>query len=558
LPKSDRPFAAVRAYSYGVVAPLAPGDPAVVGAYRLVGRLGRGGMGTVYLGQPAVAAAPGVPDLRVAVKVVHPDLAADAGFRARFREEVAAARRVAPFCTARVVDADPHAAQPYLVTEYVDGVSLRQAVDERGPLDGSTLAGVALGVAAALAAIHAAGLVHRDLKPANVLLSLSGQRVIDFGIARALDSARRLTQVGTVLGTPGWMAPEQIAGGVVGPAADVFSWGSLVGYAATGRNPWAEGGGGPTALAYRVVHDAPDLAGLDGALRPLVELALRKEPAARPSARDLVLSLLGGTAAPGQPVPLADPAGAATAAATQLVRLGLGGTTAAPRAGPPGQPPPTAVMPPPTAVMPARTRALTRHPGGAPPPGPPPPPPYAYPHAYPPPRRKRRWYRKKRYLLPLAVLAVLLFSAARPDDPNDPGAGTVPSNRASGIGAPVRDGQLEFVLRSWRCGLERIGQPPRVLRPQGQYCVGRVEVRNIGDEPRTLYEPVQKLFDTNDREYHADFRARLVIDNQTLWEEVNPGNTVRGTMAFDVAEDATPERLEFHDGLLSGGATLRL
>jgi Domain of unknown function (DUF4352) len=212
-------------------------------------------------------------------------------------------------------------------------------------------------------------------------------------------------------------------------------------------------------------------------------------------------------------------------------------------------------MPPPTAVMPARTRALTGRPGSVPPPGPAPPPPYAYP----PPRRKRRWYRKKRYLLPLAVLAVLLFSAARPDDPNDPAdPGTVPGGEASGVGAPVRDGQLEFVLRSWRCGLDRIGQPPRVLRPQGQYCVGRVDVRNIGTEPRTLYEPVQKLFDTKEREYHADFRARFVIDNQTLWEEVNLGNTVRGTMAFDVAEDATPERLEFHDGLLSGGATLRL
>ena len=234
----------------GAVTPLEPGDPRTIGRYGLTGRLGTGGMGTVYLGR---ALAGGPP---VAVKVVHAELAADPEFRARFADEVAAARRVAPFCTARVLDADPAARAPYLVTEFVDGVPLSVAVSDGGPLDESTLHGVALGVAAALSAVHAAGVVHRDLKPANVLLSLSGPRVIDFGIARALDVARRHTQAGMLVGTPGWMAPEQFRGGTVGPAADVFSWGSLVAYAATGHNPWSHAQSGPVAVADRA--GAPD------------------------------------------------------------------------------------------------------------------------------------------------------------------------------------------------------------------------------------------------------------------------------------------------------------
>src|SRR6185312_12182964 len=224
----------------GAVMPLEPGDPRTIGRYGLTGRLGTGGMGTVYLGRALGGGPP------VAVKVVHAELAGDPEFRARFADEVAAARRVAPFCTARVVDADPAARAPYLVTEFVDGVPLNVAVSDGGPLDESTLHGVALGVAAALSAVHAAGVVHRDLKPANVLLSLSGPRVIDFGIARALDVARRHTQAGMLVGTPGWMAPEQFRDGTVGPAADVFSWGSLVAYAATGHNPWSHAQSGPS------------------------------------------------------------------------------------------------------------------------------------------------------------------------------------------------------------------------------------------------------------------------------------------------------------------------
>ncbi|WP_131771035.1 serine/threonine-protein kinase, partial [Candidatus Protofrankia californiensis] len=264
--------------------PLQRDDPGVVGRYRITGRLGSGGMGVVYLGLDTA----GRP---VAVKVIRADLAADPEFRARFADEVAAARRVAPFCTAQVLDADPGARLPYLVTEYIDGVRLDDVVTSRGPLSLSTLQGVAVGVASALTAIHGAGIVHRDLKPSNVLLSYSGPRVIDFGIARAADAAVGRTRSGLVLGSAGWMAPEQMEGVPVGPSADVFAWGLLIAYAATGRHPF--GGGAPLEVAQRMAVERPTLEALPAGLRPLVASTLARDPHARPSAERLVLVLLG-------------------------------------------------------------------------------------------------------------------------------------------------------------------------------------------------------------------------------------------------------------------------
>ncbi|CUU57693.1 Serine/threonine protein kinase [Parafrankia irregularis] len=259
---------------------LHPHEPRVIGPYRLLRRLGAGGMGTVYLSETA--------GRRVAVKIVRPDLAADEEFRRRFRQEVDAARRVAPFCTAEVLDADPDAAAPYLVTEFIDGVRLDHAV-ENGPISGSTLTGLAVGVATALTAIHSAGLVHRDLKPSNVLLSMSGPRVIDFGIAQALEGAKaKPTAWG--FGSAGWMAPEQVNGQPIGPEADVFTWGILVAFAGTGRHPF--GTGTDLELSTRIVGREPDLVGLSPSLKPLVAAALAKNPDARPSARDLLLSLI--------------------------------------------------------------------------------------------------------------------------------------------------------------------------------------------------------------------------------------------------------------------------
>jgi hypothetical protein len=283
---------------------LEPGDPAELGQYELLGRLGTGGMGTVYLAR-------GSDRRRVAVKVIRPELAKDEAFIRRFHREVAAAQKVAGFCTARVVGADLDPPQPYLVTEYVEGVRLDRAVERNGPLTGSNLDGFAVGVAAALTAIHAANVVHRDLKPSNVVLSLFGPRVIDFGIARALDASAEVTRASLVMGTPGWMAPEQLTGEKPSQASDIFVWGTLVAFAATGRAPFGEGS--PTEIALRIVNEPPDLAGFDGPLRATVATCMDKDAARRPSAKALLMELLGEQL--DEPVP----SGQAGRAATQVL-----------------------------------------------------------------------------------------------------------------------------------------------------------------------------------------------------------------------------------------------
>ncbi|MFG2247275.1 serine/threonine-protein kinase [Spirillospora sp. NPDC048823] len=269
---------------------LRPEDPEELGPYRLVGRLGRGGMGTVYLGEDRAGR-------RVAVKVINRELAGESTFRDRFRREVTAARQVRRFCTAPVMDAELDTDPLYVVTEYIEGPSLESAVAERGPLPGSDLEGVAVGVATALAAIHAAGIVHRDLKPANVLLSSTGPRVIDFGIARALDAADGPTRTGQFVGTPNYLPPELLRGEQVTPASDVFSWGCVVAYAGTGSAPFA--GNTIPEIFYRVAHDEPNLDRLDSGLRDIVAAALDKDPRNRPSVQDLLGRLVGnGTTDP--------------------------------------------------------------------------------------------------------------------------------------------------------------------------------------------------------------------------------------------------------------------
>ncbi|MFB4303615.1 serine/threonine-protein kinase [Actinomadura sp. NTSP31] len=289
----------------GDIRPLEPADPRTVGGHTLLGRLGSGGMGTVYLGTDPASGG------RVAVKTIHPHLAVDESYRRRFRDEAYLASRVASFCTARVLAHGEDDGRPYLVTDYVGGISLHQRLSTGGPLPPADLHGVAVGVASALAAIHAAGLVHRDLKPANVMLTLSGCRVIDFGIARSQDSGGLTAATGKVLGTPGWMAPEVLRGGPATPAADIFAWGCLIAHAGTGRMPF---GGDPEAL--RVTDAPPDLSGLPEPLLPAVSSALAHDPADRPSAPDLLLTLVeqpqagnwpaaapDGAPAPVRPVP---------------------------------------------------------------------------------------------------------------------------------------------------------------------------------------------------------------------------------------------------------------
>ncbi len=267
--------------------PLQSEDPRQVGRYQLLGRLGAGGMGEVFLGQ-----SPG--GRLVAVKLIRGELAADREFRVRFAREVAAARHVSGMFTAPVVDADLDAPRPWLVTAYVPGPSLAEAVDTQGPLPLSSVLTLAAGLAEGLEAIHAESMVHRDLKPSNVLLASDGPWIIDFGISRAAD-ATALTRANIFVGSPGYMSPEQAMGEEVGPASDIFSLGAVLTFAAVGAGPF--GDGTVTTLLYRVAHDRPATQGLPGQLRPLVERCLAKDPRMRPTPDQLLAEL--GTVDPG-------------------------------------------------------------------------------------------------------------------------------------------------------------------------------------------------------------------------------------------------------------------
>ncbi|MEU9224977.1 serine/threonine-protein kinase [Streptomyces massasporeus] len=262
--------------------PLDVDEPTVVGPYRLLGRLGSGGMGRVYLGRSAGGRT-------VAVKIVHPHFALDEEFRARFRREVDAARRVGGAWTAPVLDADPGARVPWVATAYAAGPSLSAAMADAGPLPAHTVRALGAGLAEALAAVHELGLVHRDVKPSNVLLTLDGPLLIDFGIARATDGTASLTSTGVSIGSPGYMSPEQILGKGVTGAADVFSLGAVLAYAATGEPPFP--GDSSAALLYKVVHEEPELGLLDGELRSITAECLAKDPAARPAPAELARRL---------------------------------------------------------------------------------------------------------------------------------------------------------------------------------------------------------------------------------------------------------------------------
>jgi eukaryotic-like serine/threonine-protein kinase len=287
---------------FSVVGGLEPANPRLIGPYQLLGRLGAGGMGRVFLGVSAA----GRP---VAVKIVHAELAADPDFRNRFSSEVAAARKVSGLFTALVVDADVDARVPWLATAYVSGPSLSEAVRTRGPLTSWSLLALAAGLGKSLTAIHAAGVVHGDLKPSNVLLALDGPRVIDFGISQAAEMAP-LARAGLVVGTPSFMSPEQAAGQEVGPLSDVFSLGAVLAFAATGRKPF--GAGQPATVLERVVREAADLEGAPAEVRPLIEQCLAKDPLRRPTAAEL---LAGVTAAQSAMEPRPEPAPARTASA---------------------------------------------------------------------------------------------------------------------------------------------------------------------------------------------------------------------------------------------------
>ncbi|MFF6784812.1 protein kinase [Streptomyces sp. NPDC012510] len=297
--------------------PLRSDDPRSVGGYKVVDRLGNGGMGVVYRARSRSGR-------EVAVKVVHAQYAQDAVFRSRFRQEIEAVRKVSGAFTAAVVDADPEAERPWMATQYVPGRSLAQRIRDRGPLRVTELRPLALGLVEALREIHRAGVVHRDLKPANVLMADDGPRVIDFGISRAAENLS-LTETGQMIGTPPFMSPEQLTDArTAGPASDVFSLGTLLVYALTGRGPFDADS--PYLTAYRVVHDEPVLDGVDPPLRAVLEPCLAKKAADRPGLDELAREL--ETALPErEPEPGALPAGhrrVDAAAATTEIQVGKG------------------------------------------------------------------------------------------------------------------------------------------------------------------------------------------------------------------------------------------
>ncbi|MFD8456623.1 protein kinase domain-containing protein [Streptomyces antimycoticus] len=324
--------------------PLATGDPESIGGYTLVDRLGSGGMGVVYLGRSASGR-------QVALKLVHEQYAQDEEFRTRFRQEVAAARRVSGAFTAPVVDADPEADRPWMATLYVPGRTLSEVVRKNGPLDGHTLRTLGLGLVEALREIHRAGVVHRDLKPANILLAEDGPRVIDFGISRAVDSQTLTVTIGRVLGTPPFMSPEQLRSPRdVTAASDVFSLGSLLVFAARGSSPFESDS--PYLSGYQVMYEHPTLDEVPTPLRGIAERCLAKEPEARPKLDELHPML---RALPDFP------------AAERVVTAGGPGADGGPGAAAAGHPPASSAHAPRPDAQPAPQPPGSRPPGSRPP-----------------------------------------------------------------------------------------------------------------------------------------------------------------------------------------------
>ncbi|KUP95151.1 serine/threonine-protein kinase [Thermobifida cellulosilytica] len=271
---------------------LQPSDPTSFGEYSVIGRLGRGGQGIVYLARDSEGQ-------KYAVKVLNEQWSQDTDLRKRFEKEVRAAQKVASFCTAAIHEANLDADPPYVVSEYVEGPDLQEAVSKEGPRKGAALQRLAVSTATALVAIHQAGIVHRDFKPGNVLLGRDGPRVIDFGIARVTDSTATVTN--SIVGTPSYMAPEQIAGKNITDKVDVFAWGCVMAFASTGNAPF--GSDSVPAVVHRVVSAPPDISEVPEPLRTIVADCLNKDPDQRPTAKQLLMRLLGHDAEDEEKVP---------------------------------------------------------------------------------------------------------------------------------------------------------------------------------------------------------------------------------------------------------------
>ncbi|WP_243741219.1 serine/threonine-protein kinase [Streptomyces sp. 8K308] len=408
---------------------LTPEDPDRIGPYRLLGRLGEGGMGTVYLGRSDRGRT-------VAVKTILTTLARDPEFRRRFAREIAAARRVGGEWTAPVLDADTEAEHPWVATAFIAGPSLLQVVSEHGTLPAPSALLLAGGMARALGAVHAAGVLHRDLKPSNVLLTFDGPRVIDFGIARALDPAPgdRITRTGTVVGSPGFMSPEQVDGGRLTPASDVFGLGSLLTYAVTGRTPFGALDTSPHLLTYRIAHQPPELDGVPEELRELIGGCLAKDP----TLRTPLAQLLGHPAPDGRPwLP------------PEVVQ-GIGRTAEALLALEHAHPTRPPMPAPPTAVAPERPEAPPTVPVSVPSP----------PDARrpsPAPRGRRGLAVALAGAVVVAVLGLAAAVTLADDDGDDAAGGDGAENAATPPSAPVA--VPEGLLGSWQGEYGTEGEP---------------------------------------------------------------------------------------------------
>jgi serine/threonine protein kinase len=410
-----------------VVTELEPGDPPTIGPYRLVGRLGQGGMGQVFLG-----VSPG--GRPVAVKAIRAELAADPQFRTRFGREIAAARKVSGVFTAMVVDADVDGPVAWLATAYVPGPSLAEAVRDYGPLPDRSLLTLAAGLAESLTAIHAAGVVHQDLKPSNVLLAEDGPRVIDFGISCAAESAAQ-TQTEPVAGSPGFMSPEQALGGQAGPQSDIFSLGAVLVFAATGEGPF--GPGTTAAQLYRLVHEAPSLGQVPALVRRLVEGCLAKEPAQRPTAEALLAEVgalqPGGSGLPDTvtvsvaPAAVSRPvfASAGAGPATPGLALSLGGPSGPEEAGTETM----SAIAEPVASVPAAGAFTVTSAGLPPPPG--------GVHDQPPPPGNQPRRRSRRPLVLACVIGAILVVSAFTLTSTSKGAPTAQDGSAAPGFSPV-------------------------------------------------------------------------------------------------------------------------